>query len=83
MSRWPVVEAPQELRWRCYILFELRWFPPSRCLTRSSELERIEVLPGPQGRFYGASSIGGLIQYVTVDPSRGFSGRLEGDLSGV
>jgi iron complex outermembrane recepter protein len=34
-----------------------------------SELSRIEVLRGPQGTLYGASSIGGLVKYVTVDPS--------------
>jgi iron complex outermembrane receptor protein len=40
-----------------------------------SELARIEVLRGPQGTLYGASSIGGLVKYVTVDPSTdGISG---------
>ncbi|WP_288416853.1 TonB-dependent receptor [uncultured Novosphingobium sp.] len=40
-----------------------------------SELARIEVLRGPQGTLYGASSMGGLVKYVTVDPStEGFSG---------
>jgi len=34
-----------------------------------SDLARIEVLRGPQGTLYGASSMGGLIKYVTVDPS--------------
>lgn len=34
-----------------------------------SELARIEVLRGPQGTLYGASSMGGLVKYVTVDPS--------------
>jgi iron complex outermembrane receptor protein len=34
-----------------------------------SELSRIEVLRGPQGTLYGASSIGGLVKYVTLDPS--------------
>lgn len=32
------------------------------------DLERIEVLKGPQGTLYGASSIGGLVKYVTVAP---------------
>lgn len=43
-----------------------------------SDLARIEVLRGPQGTLYGASSLGGLIKFVTVDPSTdGISGRAE------
>lgn len=34
-----------------------------------SELERIEVLRGPQGTLYGAASLGGLFKLVTIDPS--------------
>ena len=34
-----------------------------------SDLARIEVLRGPQGTLYGANSMGGLIKFVTVDPS--------------
>ncbi len=34
-----------------------------------SDLERIEVLRGPQGALYGADSMGGLIKFVTKDPS--------------
>jgi outer membrane receptor protein involved in Fe transport len=50
----------------------------------AGDLARIEVLRGPQGTLYGASSLGGLLKYVTVDPStEGFSGRVETGLSSV
>ena len=32
------------------------------------DLERIELLSGPQGTLYGASSLGGLLKYVTAPP---------------
>jgi len=49
-----------------------------------SDLDRIEVLRGPQGTLYGASSLGGLLKFVTVEPSTDrFSGRIEGTVSGV
>jgi len=34
-----------------------------------SDLQRVEVLRGPQGTLYGASSLGGLVKFVTVEPS--------------
>jgi iron complex outermembrane receptor protein len=34
-----------------------------------AELARVEVLRGPQGTLYGASSMGGLFKFVTLDPS--------------
>ena len=49
-----------------------------------ADLQRIEVLKGPQGTLYGASSLGGLVKYVTVDPSTaGFSGKMQLDGSGM
>ena len=44
----------------------------------ASLLDRIEVLRGPQGTLYGASSLGGLIKYVLKQPSTdALSGRVE------
>jgi len=49
-----------------------------------SDLAQVEVLRGPQGTLYGASSIGGLIKYVTVDPATDkFSGRVQAGLSSI
>lgn len=49
-----------------------------------ADLARIEVLRGPQGTLYGASSVGGLLKYVTVDPSTdGVSGRVQLGLNTV
>jgi iron complex outermembrane recepter protein len=44
-------------------------FPVSMPDIDPGDLSRLEVLRGPQGTLYGASSIGGLIKFVTADPS--------------
>ncbi|MEP7004703.1 MAG: TonB-dependent receptor [Sphingomonas bacterium] len=47
-----------------------------------SELQRIEVLRGPQGTLYGAASMGGLVKYVTIDPDvTRFGGSIAGGAS--
>lgn len=33
------------------------------------DISRVEVLRGPQGTLYGASTMGGLLKYVTVEPN--------------
>ena len=49
-----------------------------------SDLARVEVLRGPQGTLYGASSMGGLLSYVTIDPSvERLSGHVEAGLDTV
>jgi outer membrane receptor protein involved in Fe transport len=49
-----------------------------------SNLQRLEVLEGPQGTLYGSDSLSGLINYVTVDPSTTQrSGRVEAGLESI
>jgi iron complex outermembrane receptor protein len=41
---------------------------------RPEDIDRIEVLKGPQGTLFGGSNVGGAIKYVTMLPSETFSG---------
>lgn len=48
------------------------------------DLQRIEVLRGPQGTLYGATAEGGLIKYVTNPPDlHSYSGSVEGGFDGL
>ena len=41
------------------------------------EVDRIEVLRGPQGTLFGNSALGGAVQYVTRRPAEEFGGRVQ------
>jgi iron complex outermembrane receptor protein len=42
---------------------------PTGALLEVYDVERIEVLKGPQGNLYGRNTIGGAIKYITREPS--------------
>src|SRR6185437_5607904 len=43
-----------------------------------ADVERIEVLKGPQGTLYGAGALGGVVRFITIPPdTENYSGRLQ------
>jgi outer membrane receptor protein involved in Fe transport len=46
------------------------------------DVERVELVRGPQGTLYGSSSMGGVVRYITRDPStQAFEGNVQADVS--
>ena len=58
-----------------------RFTSPDLCIF---DVERIEVLRGPQGMLYGATSLAGSVRIITNKPDLGATGaKFEGTLSGT
>src|SRR5579862_2447507 len=47
---------------------------------RLEDLERVEILKGPQGTLYGGSAIGGLVRYVAKKPAFDYDGEVSAEV---
>ena len=53
--------------------------PRSRSLDVAlMDLDRVEVLSGPQGTLYGRNATGGVVNYITKGPTNAFEGQVTG-----
>jgi len=46
-----------------------------------SDVERVEVLKGPQNAYFGRSTFGGLVNLITGNPSSTFKGKVNGEFT--
>jgi iron complex outermembrane recepter protein len=59
-------------------------FSPAYVDLRTIDLERVEVLKGPQGTLFGEGAVGGVIRYMTRDPELNeLGGRVTGTFYGT
>jgi iron complex outermembrane receptor protein len=49
---------------------------PVASMTNLNNIERVEVLKGPQGTLFGRNATGGLVHVITKDPSAELTGKL-------
>ena len=54
---------------------------PAQSLTDFADLERVEVLRGPQGTLFGKNATAGVVQLVTARPSHEFGGKAEATIA--
>ena len=46
------------------------------------DIERVEILKGPQNAFFGRSTFGGAINFITKNPSDQFGGKINASITG-
>ena len=56
---------------------EFYMLPPAGLDFALYDLERIEVLRGPQGTLFGRNTTGGLVHYITKKPTKEFEGYID------
>ena len=59
-------------------------FPARNADVYVADIERVEVLEGPQGTLFGGGAQAGVVRYITNKPKLGtFEGRMEGSFGGT
>ena len=67
-----------------YLVDQSMQFPARNVDVYVADLERVEVLEGPQGTLFGGGAQAGVVRYITNKPKLGkFEGRIEGSFGGT